>query len=66
MESKYPEKFSARSKLRYAVKVGRIERLPCEVCGMSPSFGHHSDYSKPFDVNWLCQKHHREIHGDRS
>jgi hypothetical protein len=26
------------------------------------SQGHHPDYSKPFEVVWLCQLHHSEEH----
>lgn len=56
-------KFRAHSTLRYAVRGGRIQRLPCEVCGKVKTDAHHADYSKPLDVHWLCKPHHQEAHG---
>ena len=53
---------NARRKFRRAVKSGKVQRLPCVVCGDENSEGHHSDYSRPLDVMWLCGKHHRETH----
>lgn len=52
----------ARVKLQKAVLTGKVERLPCSVCGNPKSDGHHKDYSKPLDVIWLCRKHHAEEH----
>ena len=60
---KYPEKHQARSKLRYAIYTGKIKRLPCEICGKTKRIqAHHHDYSKPYDVKWLCSVHHGEAH----
>jgi hypothetical protein len=53
---------AARKKLRYAVKIGKIKRKPCEVCGDPNSQAHHDDYDKPLEVRWLCQSHHNEAH----
>lgn len=53
-----PEKLQARYKLRYEVKMGRIEKLPCLECGNEKSEAHHEDYAKPLEVIWLCRKHH--------
>lgn len=64
MKLKFPEKWSARSKLRYEVKMGRIKKLSCQVCGDIKSEAHHKDYSKPLEVMWLCKKHHREQHNN--
>ena len=56
-------KVKARDALRSKVNgSGKIIRQPCEVCGGCPAEGHHSDYNKPLDVNWLCTKHHIELH----
>ena len=57
------ERYIAHTAVGNAVRDGRLERLPCEVCGNAKSEGHHDDYSKPLDVRWLCFKHHREHHG---
>lgn len=58
-----PEKWAARNAISNAVRDGRVTRMPCEVCGDEKSEAHHPDYSKPLDVQWLCFKHHRKIHG---
>ena len=58
----HPEKIKAGEILRYAIKTGKIKRLPCIKCGNPKSQGHHTDHSKPLEVMWLCQKHHIEHH----
>lgn len=55
-------KLAVNAKLRYAVRTGKVKKLPCEVCGNKNSQGHHPDYSKPLEVLWLCDKHHKEHH----
>lgn len=57
-----PAKEVARYTLRYAVKKGTVQKLPCRVCGKHNSQGHHEDYTKPLDVTWLCQQHHSDRH----
>lgn len=49
-----------------AVRKGVLVRLPCQVCGKTPTHGHHEDYSRPLDVIWLCHKHHKAIHSRES
>lgn len=56
------EKGRAAQKLRDAIRQGKITRQPCEVCQEPDAQGHHTDYSKPYDVRWLCAQHHREEH----
>jgi hypothetical protein len=57
-----PEKISARAAVSTALKKGVLIKGPCEVCGSTKVEGHHEDYSKPLEVNWLCQDHHQELH----
>ena len=60
---KWAKKIAAQTALRNAVKSGRIIKKSCEVCGEPKSHGHHDDYSKPLEVRWLCDAHHKEVHG---
>lgn len=53
----------ARSYLKVYVMRGKIKKMPCEKCGENEVHGHHSDYSKPLEVRWLCKKHHLAEHG---
>ena len=61
---KYPEKKKAAGILNRAVATGKLKRsVFCESCGSSAKTeGHHSDYSKPLEVEWLCKKCHVEVH----
>jgi hypothetical protein len=64
---RYPKTYKelARIALREAVKAGRIIRPnQCEDCGTTekPIQAHHADYSKPFDVDWLCAPCHGKRH----
>jgi len=58
-----PEKLKAQNELNYAIRSGRMERKPCEVCGTDQRVhAHHHDYSKPLDVRWLCFVCHKKAH----
>lgn len=57
-----PVIYAARVALNNAVQNGTLKRLPCEACGALKTDGHHPDYSRPLEVNWLCRLHHMEIH----
>ena len=45
-----------------AVKRGDLTREPCVECGDPDTHGHHTDYSRPLDVVWLCPLHHGRTH----
>lgn len=59
---RHPEKAKAREALNNAIKRGEIARQPCHKCGTPDAHGHHHDYSKPFDVEWLCHRCHSDEH----
>lgn len=42
--------------------ISRSRTLSCRICGKRGAVGHHSDYRRPFDVWWLCNKHHGKWH----
>jgi hypothetical protein len=59
-----------KSKAHYAVakalKSGLLKKPEnCEQCGGRTSrlHAHHSDYSKPLEVLWLCVSCHAKLHG---
>lgn len=52
----------ARAATHYAVKVGKIRKTLCEVCGAEKVEAHHLDYANPLNVMWLCRKHHANTH----
>ncbi len=64
---KHFKKWMCRAKTRYYVKIGKlIKPVMCELYSPHPKVpcygkieAHHSDYSKPLLVKWLCSKHHR-------
>jgi ribosomal protein S27AE len=61
-DPKHRYKILANDKLKAAVRLGKIERMPCERCGAMVSHGHHDDYDKPLDVRWLCALCHGREH----
>ena len=56
------QKLEARKIMALAIKSGRLKRKPCLVCKKVKSEGHHFDYTKPLDVQWLCDLHHQHLH----
>lgn len=58
-----PEKVKAHWMVSNAIRYGKLSRKPCEKCGNPKSHAHHSDYSKPLAIEWLCHRCHWETHG---
>lgn len=59
-----PKKYKARIAISHATRDGKVVRPNnCESCfAECKPEAHHSDYSKPLDVDWLCKKCHTELH----
>lgn len=57
---KYPERNTANQTVTYAVKKGVLRKPKvCEECGGTGRIeAHHSDYSQPLLVQWLCKSCH--------
>lgn len=68
--AQHGERSRARKAVMTAIANGTLIPKPCERCGFGLGVhAHHEDYSKPLDVNWLCQtchgRRHREINDER-
>lgn len=61
-KKRHPDRYRAHYAVGNAVRDGRLEKKPCEVCGATYVHGHHDDYTKPLEVRWLCPIHHKEHH----
>ena len=60
----FPERRAARMAVMLAVRQRRLLPWPaCAVpdCTCTPE-AHHPDYSRPLDVVWLCDGHHKAAH----
>ncbi len=59
-----PEKHRVHKAVRKAVARGSLVRPEtCEDCGsMGSPQAHHSDYTRRFDVEWLCVRCHAARH----
>ncbi|MCP4082354.1 MAG: hypothetical protein GY743_19145 [Planctomycetaceae bacterium] len=61
---KNPLKRKAKDAVNYAIRDGRMTKpVLCECCGSKGKLhGHHVNYSKPLDVQWLCVPCHNQWH----
>lgn len=61
-KQRHPEKRAAHMAVARALRAGTLKKLPCSVCGKTPSESHHDDYSQPLEVIWFCRAHHAAHH----
>lgn len=61
---RHPDRYKARMAVGNAIRDGRLKKLGCEWCGTTTKVqAHHDDYSKPFEVRWICRRCHLFHHG---
>jgi hypothetical protein len=67
MSEEANKKARARALLQIAVRNGEIIRPEkCQACGnAAPLQAHHTDYSLPYEVIWLCRPCHNKQHPNR-
>lgn len=60
---KHWHKQKARLKLIYEIRMGRIKRPEtCSACKETKNIeAHHTDYTKPLEVIWVCRQCHCEL-----
>ena len=51
----------AHQAVKRAIVNGSLKKLNCVNCGREAE-AHHEDYSKPLDVIWYCDAHHKARH----
>ena len=60
------DKVRVERMVQWKIRAGFLKRLMCCICGNVKSQAHHPDYSKPYDVIWLCALHHTRLHREIS
>jgi len=50
-----------RNRTHYLIRKGKIKKELCCICGKVAQI-HHNDYNNPYNITWLCKKHHIELH----
>lgn len=52
----------ARRITQNLLRDGKLKKAPCVVCESEEVLAHHEDYSRPNDVIWICENHHKAYH----
>lgn len=64
-KARNPQKARAHTAVKDAIRAGKMTRQPCSICRAPYAEAHHFDYTRPFDVIWLCPAHHEAHHHGR-
>ena len=60
----FPEKIKAHHIVNTAISADYLRgSVFCERCGLpAKTQGHHKDYSRPLEIDWVCEICHKAIH----
>jgi hypothetical protein len=59
----HPGAYRAQNAVNNAIRDGKLIKGPCCICSTTKNIhGHHSDYSKPLAVRWICARCHLRLH----
>jgi hypothetical protein len=61
-DARYEKQLTAYKTYWAAIRDGRLIRKACQICGNLKAEGHHDDYDRPLEVQWLCKSHHGKLH----
>ena len=56
------EKAKVRQYTLNQIKLGKLKKLPCQICGNAKVEAHHLNYNEPDEITWLCFPCHRAHH----
>jgi len=48
--------------VRNRIQNGTLVRGDCVYCGEKNAHAHHENYARPYEIVWVCQRHHSDIH----
>lgn len=52
----------ARTYTNHLIRAGKLQRESCAFCGDGVGEAHHTDYTQPLLIVWLCAKCHWALH----
>ena len=61
---KFPEKIKAQNAIDYLIRSGKLIRpTVCPTCSIETFIeAHHTDYTKPLEIVWVCASCHKRLH----
>ena len=65
IRSKHPERVAIYSRIQRRIKKQEIIKpAACSLCGKTeaPIESHHPNYTRPYDITWLCRACHKFLH----
>lgn len=58
-------KINARNRVWNLILSGKLSKKPCSKCPDKMGEAHHTDYTRPLEIIWLCRKCHNKEHATK-